>query len=31
MEALAFAEAPQTFFERVSRLLERVDYRLAIR
>jgi hypothetical protein len=30
MEALAFAEAPQTFFERVSRLLESVDYRLAL-
>ena len=30
MEALAFAEAPQTFLERVARLLERVDYRLAI-
>ena len=30
MEALAFAESPQTFFERVSRLLEKVDYRLAI-
>ena len=30
MEALAFAEAPQTFSERVSRLLEKVDYRLAL-
>ena len=30
MEALAFAEAPQTFSERVSRVLEKVDYRLAL-
>ena len=30
MEALAFAETPQTFLERVARLLEKVDYRLAI-
>jgi hypothetical protein len=30
MEALAFAEAPQTFSERVARLLEKVDYRLAL-
>lgn len=30
MEALAFAESPQTFFERVARLLEKVDYRLAL-
>ena len=30
MEALAFAEAPQTFGERVYRLLEKVDYRLAL-
>ena len=30
MEALAFAESPQTFSDRVSRLLEKVDYRLAL-
>jgi len=30
MDALAFAESPQTFFDRVARLLERVDYRLAL-
>ncbi len=30
MEALAFAESPQTFFDRVARLLEKVDYRLAL-
>jgi hypothetical protein len=30
MDALAFAETPQTFCERVSRLLEKVDYRLAL-
>jgi len=30
MEAFAFAESPQTFFERVVLLLEKVDYRLAV-
>ena len=30
MEALAYADSPQTFFERVTRLLEKVDYRLAL-